>query len=93
MPRKFLATAPNPQGVFVQIRQWAAANGFELTGDASTGTFGGRPGGLAGLLIGDIHGSYQVTGNEVTITVDKDLPSHEVARRLSPFGLSLVNSW
>jgi hypothetical protein len=92
MPKNFLATTPNPQGVFLQIQQWATANGFQLTGNAAGGSFGGRPGGLAGVLIGDIRGNYSVAGNQVTITVDKDLPAHEVAKRLGQFGLTLVNS-
>ena len=92
MPTEFIAEAPNPEGVFVQIQQWASANGFQLNGDASSGNFRGRPGGIEGILVGEIRGNYSVSGNRVTIRVDKNLPAGAVADRLARFGLRLIGS-
>jgi hypothetical protein len=92
VPTEFVAEAPNPQAIFSQIQQWASANGFQLNGDAGAGNFRGTPSGIAGFLIGEITGSYTVTGNQVTIRVDKNLPQGEVAQRLGQFGLRLVGA-
>jgi hypothetical protein len=92
MPTEFLAEAPNPQGIFAQISQWAASNGFQLNGDANAGNFRGTPSGLAGMLLGEIVGSYAVSGTQVTIRVNKNLPQGEVARRLGQFGLRFIGS-
>lgn len=92
MPTTFIASSPDPAGTFQRIYAWATENGFQLQGDAGNGTFAGTPGGIAGLVIGRIQGAYWVTGNQVTIRTDKDLPASEVARRLAKFGLTLTSS-
>jgi len=92
MAREFIAEAANPQDIFDQIQQWAASNGFRLTGTVAGGSFSGTPGGMAGYLYGQISGTYAVTGNRVRIMVDKDLPTGAVSERLARFGLRLVSS-
>ena len=92
MPRTFVAQVSDPQAVFASLQGWARANGFALNGNAAGGSFRGRPGGLAGAIIGEISGTYSASGNMVTIQTDKDLPAGEVSRRLAQFGLRLVQS-
>ena len=92
MATQFLVEAPNPETLFPQIQQWATANGFQLSGDTNSGRFRGTPGGLAGMLIGEIIGSYTVSGSRVTIQVNKNLPPGEVANRLARVGLRLLSS-
>lgn len=92
MPNEFVAEAPNPQGLFNQIQQWASANGFQLNGDANSGNFRGTPGGIEGMFIGEIIGNYTVSGNCVTIRVNKNLPAGAVSDRLARFGLRLISA-
>lgn len=88
---QFVASAPNPQGIFSQIQEWAARNGFQLTGDASSGSFGGTAGGLAGAIIDRIDGNCWASGGQVALRVNKDLPAGEVAKRPARSGLTLVS--
>lgn len=90
MPRVFVAEAPDPSSLFPKLSASAQANGFVLRGDSNSGMFSGTPSGLAGALIGEISGTYSVSGTQVTIRLDKDLPSSEVDRRLAQFGIRLV---
>jgi len=90
MATEFLVEAPDPQATFPQIQMWATGNGFQLSGDTNSGYFRGTPSGLAGMLIGEITGTYSVNGIRVTIRVNKNLPPGEVARRLAQFGLRLI---
>jgi len=92
MAKEFIVDAPNPEVTFPQIQRWAAANGFQLNGSASAGNFRGKPGGIEGMLIGEIIGNYTVSGGRATILVNKDLPAGIVGERLSRFGLRLIGS-
>jgi hypothetical protein len=92
MARQFVAVANDPQRLFSQIRDWATQTGVSLNGDASAGIFRGNPGFPASLLFPVISGSYSVSGNQVTIRTDQDLPTREVDKRLQRVGLALVSS-
>lgn len=50
MAKEFLAVGQDPQRLFSQIQDWAASTGVRLVGDASGGTFEGRPRGLAAIM-------------------------------------------
>jgi len=92
MATEFLAEAPNPQGLFIQIQQWASANGFQLNGGPKSGNFRGTPGGIEGMFMGEIIGNYTVSGNQITIRVNKNIPADAVAQRLARFGLRLIGA-
>jgi hypothetical protein len=92
MPRSFVAQVSNPDETFPRLKKWADANGYAIRGNAAKGTFRGTPSGVAGFLIGEIYGSYAVSGNAVEIQVNKDLPEGAVANALSKHGLRLVQA-
>lgn len=92
MAKKFLVDSSNPPAILSQLQQWASAKGLQLTGTAAAGDFHGKASGLVGALVGEIVGSYSVSGKHVTITLDKHVPTEEVARGLSQFGLQLIDS-
>ncbi len=94
MARNFIAEVENPVESFPRIKQWAAANGYELRGTAASGSFNGTPPGLlAALVIGEISGTYSMDGNRVHVKVSKDLPPEQVGDALGTHGLRLVRSY
>ncbi len=92
MPRTFVAQVSNATEAFPRLKRWADNNGYDVDGDATRGSFRGTPTGVAGILIGEISGAYFVSGNSVTIRVNKDLPQGPVANALSKHGLRLVRA-
>jgi hypothetical protein len=90
MARVFVAMVSDPTAAFARLNSWAQSNGFQLSGSPTSGWFRGTPGGIAGLLIGEISGSYVVNGTEVTLRTDKDLPPGEVESRLAKVGLRMT---
>ena len=93
MPQTFVAQVANPSQAFSRLKRWADGNGYALHGSPSGGQFRGKPAGIAGVLIGEISGTYAVDGNLVTIQVDKDLPKGAVASALSQHGLKVVKAY
>ena len=80
MVRVFLAAAPNPQLAFACLNTWAAASGYQLTGDSKEGVIHGDPSGrarlgLARLFYPAISCEYTVQGADVTIVTERDVPT------------------
>ena len=92
MPRAFIVQVDNADEAFPRLKRWADNNGYSVQGNAARGSFRGTPSGVAAFLIGEISGSYAVSGNAVTIRVNKDLPTGAVANALSKHGLRLVQA-
>jgi len=90
VPRTFIVQVDNADEAFPRLKRWAENNGYSVQGNATRGTFRGTPSGVAAFLIGEISGNYAVSGNAVTIRVNKDLPAGPVANALSKHGLRLV---
>ncbi len=92
MPRTFVVQVDNADEAFPRLKRWADNNGYSVRGNAARGTFRGTPSGIGAFLIGEISGNYAVSGNAVTIRVNKDLPTGPVANALSKHGLTLVQA-
>jgi len=92
VPRTFVVQVGNADEAFPRLKRWAESNEYSIQGNAARGTFRGTPSGLGGILYGEISGAYAVSGNAVTIQVNKDLPAGPVANALSKHGLRLVQA-
>jgi hypothetical protein len=83
----FIAENPNPAALFPGIQAFAQQNGYQLVGNASAGSFSGRV-----MFLGEVSGNYVVSGTQVTIRTNKDLPAGIVAQRLGRVGLRVISS-